>query len=111
MRGGTAPFAYSGSIYEWAKANGRVLPVGLTPAPGDAVLFGYGPAASEHVAIVEQVFPDGEIVTIDGNFGDRVARVGPFPPALAVTDGEPAPIYAYAQPPGVGTGGGGVLGG
>jgi hypothetical protein len=111
MRGGTAPFAYSGSIEEWAKANGRVLPVGLAPAPGDAVLFGYGPTASEHVAIVEQVFPDGEIVTIDGNFGDRVARVGPFPPALAVTDGEPAPIYAYAQPPGVGTGGGGVLGG
>jgi hypothetical protein len=111
MRGGTAPFAYSGSIYEWAKANGRVLPVGLAPAPGDAVLFGYGPTASEHVAIVEQVFPDGEIVTIDGNFGDRVARVGPFPPALAVTDGEPAPIYAYAQPPGVGTGGGRALGG
>ena len=77
------------------------------PAPGDAVLFGYGPTASEHVGIVERVFPDGEIMTIDGNFGDRVARVGPFPPALAVTDGEPAPIYAYAQPPGVGTGGGG----
>jgi hypothetical protein len=111
MRGGTAPFAYSGSIYEWGKANGRVLPVGLTPAPGDAVLFGYGPTASEHVAIVEQLFPDGEIVTIDGNFGDRVARVGPFPPALAVTDGEPAPIYAYAEPPAVGPGGRGALGG
>jgi hypothetical protein len=102
MRGGTAPYAYSGSIYEWVKAHGgRILGPSVAPAPGDAVLFGWGPTASEHVAIVERVFAGGEIATIDGNFGDRVARVGPFPPSLAVVDGEPAPIYAYAQPPGV----------
>jgi hypothetical protein len=124
LRGGTAPYAYSGSIYEWAAAheagglpgrsapgeaplsearpNGaRVLGPGATPSPGDAVLFGSGPGPgqSEHVAIVERVFPDGEITTIDGNYGDRVARVGPFAPARAAASGEPAPIYGYAQPP------------
>jgi hypothetical protein len=123
LRGGTAPYAYSGSIYEWARAheggslpglgsapgepplsapqpNGaRVLPASATPAPGDAVLFGSGPGASAHVAIVERVFPNGEIATIDGNYGDRVARVGPFLPSQAVRSGEPAPIYGYARPP------------
>lgn len=102
MAGGTAPYAYSGSFYGWVKEHGgRVLPPGATPSPGDAVLYGWGPTESEHVGIVESVL-GGEITTIDGNYGDRVARVGPFPPALAVVDGEPAPIYAYAEPPGLG---------
>lgn len=102
MAGGTAPYAYSGSFYGWVKEHGgRVLPSGATPSPGDAVLYGWGPEASEHVGIVERVLA-GQITTIDGNFGDQVSRVGPFPPSLAVVDGEPAPIYAYAQPPGVG---------
>lgn len=99
MSGGTSPYAYSGSFYGWVKEHGgRVLPSSATPSPGDAVLFGWGPTASEHVGIVESVL-DGEITTIDGNYGDRVARVGPFAPALAVLGGEPAPIYAYAEPP------------
>ena len=126
LKGGTAPYAYSGSIYEWAAAhdagatlpggsapgespftvaepNGaRVLPPTATPAPGDAVLFGSGPQASDHIAIVERVFPGGQITTIDGNYSDRVARVGPFLPSHAVEGGEPAPIFGYAQPPGVG---------
>jgi CHAP domain len=124
LRGGTAPYAYSGSIYEWAQAheagglpgkraagespflapqaNGaRVLPPSATPSPGDAVLFGTGPGLgeSDHVGIVERVFKDGSITTIDGNYSDRVARVGPFLPAEALASGEPAPIYGYAQPP------------
>lgn len=136
LRGGTAPYAYSGSIYEWAAAhegrlslpgvgaapgeppfstagsNGaRVLPSSATPAPGDAVLFGSAPTESDHIGIVERVFPNGEITTIDGNYGDRVARVGPFAPARAVQSGEPAPIFGYAQPPGVSQqSGGGVSG-
>ncbi|HVO53116.1 MAG TPA: hypothetical protein VMT37_01755 [Solirubrobacterales bacterium] len=87
MKGGTAPYAYSGSIYEWAKAheggpfaatapgdpplstptaNGaRVLPPTAMPAPGDAVLYGAGPKASEHIGIVERVFPQR------GNHDDR----------------------------------------
>ena len=109
LRGGTSPYAYSGSIYEWVKAHGgRVLPPSATPSPGDAVFFGTGPADSAHVGIVERVFANGEIVTIDGNYGDRVARVGPFPPARAAANGEPAPIYGYAEPPSPGAGAGGV---
>jgi hypothetical protein len=131
LKGGTAPYAYSGSIYEWAQAheaglpgqtapgeppfssagpNGaRALPPSATPAPGDAVLYGSGPTESDHIGIVERVFPNGEIITIDGNFGDRVARSGPFLPSQATGAGMPAPIFGYAQPPGIGTGyGGGV---
>ncbi len=127
LRGGTAPYAYSGSIYEWARDHeagslpgetapgespfsraepdgARVLAPTATPAPGDAVLFGSGPGDSAHTAIVERVFPDGEIVTIDGNYADRVARVGPFLPSRAVQAGEPAPVYGYAQPPSLGDG-------
>jgi hypothetical protein len=99
MEGGTAPYAYSGSFYGWVKEHGgKVLPAGATPSPGDAVLYGWGPTASEHVGIVESVLGN-EITTIEGNYGDRVARVGPFPPGLAELDGEPGPIYAYAEPP------------
>ncbi len=108
MSGGTAPYAYSGSFYGWVKENGgRVLPPSATPSPGDAVLYGRGPTSSDHVGIVESVL-GGEITTIEGNYDDRVARVGPFPPTLAALYGEPASIYAYAEPPGPGRGGGGV---
>ncbi|MET0558892.1 MAG: CHAP domain-containing protein [Solirubrobacterales bacterium] len=123
VEGSTATYAYSGSLYTWAKAheggafaapapagqpfsaaeaNGaRVLSPTAMPAPGDAVLYGSGPGfgESDHVGIVERVFPGGQITTIDGNFGDRVARSGPFLPSQAVSYGMPAPIYGYAQPP------------
>jgi hypothetical protein len=121
LKGGTAPYAYSGSIYEWAQAhesgslptlapgdpplstalpNGaRVLPPTATPEPGDAVLFGTGAENSDHIGIVERVFPGGQITTIDGNYSDKVARVGPFAPSRAVESGEPAPIFGYAHPP------------
>jgi hypothetical protein len=133
LRGGTSPYAYSGSIYEWAQAHeagpslpggpapgeaplsqpqpdgARVLPPTARPAPGDAVLYGEDAQNSDHIGIVERVFADGEITTIDGNYGDRVARVGPFLPSQAVESGEPAPVFGYAQPPGVGMqSGGGV---
>ncbi|MBS1886006.1 MAG: CHAP domain-containing protein [Actinobacteria bacterium] len=99
MAGGTTPYAYSGSFYGWVKEHGgRDLPPTATPSPGDAVMFGTA-AHMDHVAIVESVFA-GTIVTIDGNFGDRVSRVGPFYPGKAHAEGEPAEIYAYAEPPG-----------
>lgn len=122
LEGSTAIYAYSGTVYEWAKAheggglpgvaapgesplstadpNGaRVLPPTATPAPGDAVLYGSGPADSDHIGIVERVFPGGQITTINGNFGDRVARFGPFLPSQAVANGMPGPIFGYAHPP------------
>jgi hypothetical protein len=104
MAGGTAPYAYSGSFIGWVKEHGgRDLPRTATPSPGDAVMFGDGVSSMDHVGIVESVF-GGDIVTIDGNFGDHVSRVGPFNPVLAEAEGEPAPIFAYAEPPGVDAG-------
>ena|GEM_PF-889097 len=123
----TAAYAYSGSLYLWAEARqggpfsvpaisgdsapgsdkgggARVLPPTATPSPGDAVFYGTGPGYGEgeysaHVGLVERVFPGGQIATIDGNFGDRVARSGPFLPSQAVAYGMPGPIYGYAHPP------------
>jgi hypothetical protein len=110
MAGGTTPYAYSGSFYDWVKEHGgRDLPPTATPSPGDAVMFGTA-AHMDHVGIVESVFA-GMIVTIDGNFSDQVSRVGPFYPAKARAEGEPAGIYAYAEPPGVAPGLSGVGGG
>jgi len=104
MAGGTIPYAYSGSFFGWVTEHGgRDLPPTATPSPGDAVMFGYGVNDMDHVGIVESVF-GGRIVTIDGNFGDHVSRVGPFSPASAELEGEPAPIFAFAEPPGVGAG-------
>jgi len=123
LEGSTATYAYSGTIYKWAEAheggpfsipapgdpplstaevNGaRVLPPTATPVPGDAVLYGSGPefGESDHIGIVERVFPNGEITTIDGNLGDRVARAGPFLPSQATAAGMPGPIFGYAHPP------------
>ena len=61
-----------GNIYTWAAQNTTVLPATATPAPGDAVLYGTGPAttsSSVHVGIVAQVWPDGAIDTIEGDAG------------------------------------------
>jgi hypothetical protein len=125
LEGSTATYAYSGSIYKWAEAheggpfavpgpgdpplstpeaNGaRALPATAMPTPGDAILYGSGPEYGEsaHVGIVERVFPGGQITTIDGNFGDRVARSGPFLPSQAVQYGMPGPVYGFAHPPSI----------
>jgi hypothetical protein len=121
MEGSTSTYAYSGWIYTWVEAQehdpfaapslggkaprssreesgARVLPPTATPAPGDAVFYGSGPTDSDHVGLVERVFPGGQITTIDGNFGDRVARSGPFLPSQAVAYGMPGPVYGYAHP-------------
>jgi hypothetical protein len=122
LEGTTATYAYSGSIYEWAEARenplavkgigdappsglgadgARVLSPTQAPSPGDAVLYGTGPkiGESDHVGIVERVFPGGQITTIDGNLGDQVTRSGPFMPSQALAYGMPGPIYGYAHPP------------
>lgn len=97
---------FSGAVYEWAAQRARVHPASSTPQPGWAALFGAGPAntsSSLHVAIVENVLPDGEITLINGNFADSVMRTGPCRPKDAQIGGtggceEPGPIYGYAAP-------------
>lgn len=100
LAGSTATYGYSGSLYTWTKEHGgRVLAASATPAPGDLVFYGSGPGPgeSQHVGIVQRVFPDGRITTIEGNYAGHVTLVGPFP--LSSPVGERAAIYGYAQPP------------
>ncbi len=99
LPGSTATYGYSGSLYTWAKEHGgRVLPPTARPAPGDLVFFGTGPTESVHVAIVQRVYKDGRITTIDGNDDhNEVGIAGPFLPSEAVVQGQH--IYGFAQPP------------
>ena len=100
LSGPTSLYAYSGSLYTWvAEHHGHVLPPSARPSPGDAVFYGTGPSNSLHVGIIVRVLANGEIATVDGNYANKVTRVGPFDPAHAAAAGEPGPIYGYAQPP------------
>jgi hypothetical protein len=65
-------YAFVGDIYTWALAHTSVLSAGQTLQPGDAVLYGTGPwsvATAVHMGIIAQVWPDGAIVTIEGDSG------------------------------------------
>jgi hypothetical protein len=107
LTGPTAVYAYSGSLYTWvAEHHGHVLPSTARPAPGDAVFYGTGPSDSLHVGIVTSILANGQITTIDGNYANKVSRVGQFDPAHAAAAGEPGPVYGYAQPPANGAVGG-----
>jgi hypothetical protein len=98
LPGAPADYGYSGSLYTWVQErHGRVLPATARPSPGDAVFYGTGPSDSAHVGLIAQVLTDGRIVTVEGNYENKVSRVGPFPPASPI--GEKAAIYGYAQPP------------
>ena len=99
-------YPFTGSIYSWAAGNSRLLAPWMIPAPGDAVLYGTGPqstASSVHTGIVAQVWPDGAIVTVEGDAGPApsgqlsVIINGPFLPVDS--NGENGfPVYAFAQP-------------
>jgi hypothetical protein len=57
-------------IASWAQSTGRAIPngPGVAPEPGDLILFG-----DEHVGIVKDVLPNGDIQTIEGNYENKVA--------------------------------------
>jgi hypothetical protein len=57
-------------IWSWAQSTGRAIPngPGVTPQPGDLIVFG-----DEHVGIVRDVLPNGDIQTIEGNYENKVA--------------------------------------
>ncbi len=59
-----------GQIWSWAENSGRAIPngPGVTPQSGDLIVFG-----GEHVGIVKEVLPNGEIQTIEGNYENKVA--------------------------------------
>jgi hypothetical protein len=57
-------------IDAWAQRTGRLVPAGMSPEPGDLILFG-----GRHIGIVESVSPDGRLTTVEGNHRDAVERV------------------------------------
>ena len=87
---GIPSFPFTGSIFTWAQSHAVVLAPTATPVPGDDVLYGTGPATtrtSVHTGIVAQVWPDGAILTIEGDAGPGTGGLlaviinGPFRPA------------------------------
>jgi hypothetical protein len=58
------------ALYAWAQRTGRAQPngSGYVPKPGDLIVF------DEHIGVVENVLPGGQIQTIEGNSSDRVSR-------------------------------------
>jgi hypothetical protein len=98
-------YPFTGSIYSWAAGHTGVLPPSGAPVPGDAVLYGTGPGStstSVHVGLVMQTWPDGAIVTIEGDAGPApsgslaVIVNGPYLPSQSVA-ANGVPIYAFAQ--------------
>jgi hypothetical protein len=99
-------YAFTGDLYNWAQTHSRVLPPTATPSPGDAVLYGTGPGSTEssvHVGLVMQVWPDGAVVTIEGDAGPAqvgalaVIINGPYLPSHSRTYNG-VPVYAFARP-------------
>ena len=99
-------YPFTGNIYNWAAAHTAVLPPTGAPLPGDAVLYGTSPfstATSVHVGLVVQVWPDGAVVTIEGDAGPAptgslaVVINGPYLPSQSVSYNG-VPIYAFARP-------------
>ncbi len=99
-------YPFTGNIFDWAAANTGVLPSDGRPVPGDAVLYGTGPwstATSVHVGLVVQTWPDGAIVTIEGDAGPApsgslaVVINGPYLPSRSAQYNG-VPIYAFARP-------------
>ena len=91
---------FTGHFYDWAADRGLKRDWPTSVQVGDAVLFGWGPwdaNNSLHVGIVVEVRADGSIVTVDGNYSNHVARVGPYFMDTAYTH-EPAAVYAAVSP-------------
>jgi hypothetical protein len=99
-------YPFVGSVYDWARRHTRVAPVTAKPAPGDLVLYGTGPQnanTSPHMGVVAQVWPDGEIDTVEGDAGPgpdgwtSVLVNGPYLPSQSYF-ANGMPIYGFALP-------------
>ena len=57
-------------IWSWAQSAGRAITngPGVVPKPGDLIVFG-----DQHVGIVKDLLPNGQIQTIEGNYENKVA--------------------------------------
>jgi hypothetical protein len=101
-------YSFTGNIYYWAAAHTALLGAASLPAPGDAVLYGSGPqtvGTSVHTGIVVEVWPDGAVITVEGDAGPAptgelaVVTNGPFL-TLDSQEYNGFGVYAFAQPVG-----------
>ena len=81
---GDSTWYFSGSLYQWAVNNDRIRSFG-DARPGDIVIYGDSPGRTYHTAVVEYVYSDGDIATIEGNLSNMVRRVSRFNPHLSST--------------------------
>ena len=82
-------YAFTGDIWGWAAAYGAVLPPTATPAVGDAVLYGTGPAEHGHLGARRDRDPG----LARRRHHDRRRRRGPGPRRLPV-GGDRRPVPA-----------------
>jgi hypothetical protein len=103
---GIPRYGFAGDVYRWAARHTRVMSARDKPAAGDLVLYGSGPQnvwTSPHLGVVAQVWPDGEIDTVEGDAGPgpggwtSVLVNGPFLPSQSYF-ANGLPIYAFAVP-------------
>jgi hypothetical protein len=99
-------FAFTGDIWTWGAERGLALPPTAMPVPCDVVLYGTGPASTDtsvHTGIVAQVWPDGAVLTLEGDAGPgatgRLAVVvnGPFLVADSPTYNGVG-VYGFVRP-------------
>jgi hypothetical protein len=99
-------YPFAGDVYHWAARHTRVAASMVKPEPGDLVLYGTGPqnpTTAPHVGVVAQVWPDGEIDTIEGDAGPgpggwtSVLVNGPYLPSQSYF-ANGMPVYGFALP-------------
>jgi hypothetical protein len=99
-------YSFVGNVYYWAAKHTRVVAANSVPAPGDLVLYGTGPqdtSSSLHIGVVAQVWPDGEIDTVEGDAGPSpggwtsVVVNGPYLPSQSYF-ANGMPVYGFAVP-------------
>ena len=85
-------FSLCSAGMEWFESQGQFMDGSYVPATGDLVFFDWGNDGSvDHVGIVESVV-DGNIYTVEGNSGDKVARRS-YPIGYGQIVGYGVPIY------------------
>ena len=97
---------FTGDLYQWAATHTSVISANQTPAAGDIVFYGTGPQNTEtsvHDGIVVQTWPDGSLITVEGDSGPGpagwlgVTVNGPFQ-AQRSLEANGDPIYGYGEP-------------
>jgi len=100
----TANFGGTNQFYYWGASKGLLRDFAHIN-PGDVVLYGSGPTSTQssvHMGVVENVYTDGTISTIEGNWSDGVVRKDHMDPNHTGWE----PIYAVVSPFADGTGAG-----